>query len=121
MKLPVQITFRNASSSQPLEALIHEKAAGLETYYHPIVGCRVLVEVPHRHHRVGNPVHVRVDLTVPGHELVVTHDASLHGAPGEAEGAAIAIREAFDIARRQLQDYGRRQRGDVKLHGAPPD
>jgi ribosome-associated translation inhibitor RaiA len=121
MKLPVQITFRNTSSSQPLEALIHEKAAGLETYYHPIVGCRVLVEVPHRHHRVGNPVHVRVDLTVPGHELVVTHDASLHGAPDEAEGAAVAIREAFDIARRQLQDYGRRQRGDVKLHGAPPD
>lgn len=118
MQLPVQVTFRNTSSSKSLEALIHEKAAALETFYQAIIGCRVLVEVPHRHHRAGNPVHVRVDLTVPGQELVVTHETSLHGTPGEADGAAVAIREAFEIARRQLQDYARRQRGDVKQHGA---
>jgi ribosome-associated translation inhibitor RaiA len=120
MKVPVQITFRNTPSSDSLEALIREKASHLETFYDGIVGCRVFVEIPHRHHRTGNPVHVRVDLTVPGSELVVTHEASLRGTPDEAEGAAVAIREAFDIARRQLQDFGQKQRGDVKAHEGPP-
>jgi cold shock CspA family protein len=32
----------------------------------------------------------------------------------ERKHARVAIREAFDIARRQLQDFARRQRGTVK-------
>jgi ribosome-associated translation inhibitor RaiA len=48
------------------------------------------------------------DITVPGGELVVKRqaDPELH----------TAIQRAFDAARRRLQDYVRRQRGDVKAH-----
>jgi hypothetical protein len=61
---------------------------------------------------------VRVDLTVPGGELAVTRGPSpLHQAH---EDPLVAIRDAFDAARRELMDYARRQRGQVKAHAARP-
>jgi len=33
-------------------------------------------------------------------------------------GCRVALREGFDAARRQLEDYAREQRGDVKRHAA---
>ena len=33
--------------------------------------------------------------------------------------AEVAVREAFDAARRRLQDFARQQRADVKTHEAP--
>src|SRR5690606_9101707 len=32
------------------------------------------------------------------------------------EDVYVALRDAFDAAKRQLEDYGRRQRGEVKSH-----
>jgi len=129
MQLKPTITFRGLSPSASLESDIRERIAKLETYSPRITGCRVLVEFGQRHHRNGNHYHVRIDLTVPGDELVVTHDASLHG-KAQAAGATkvlkadepdpvrkharVAIRQAFDVARRKLQDYSRRMRGAVK-------
>jgi hypothetical protein len=48
--------------------------------------------------------------SVPGDEIVVSHTANAH------EQVDVAVRDAFDAARRQLQDHARKQRGDVKLH-----
>jgi ribosome-associated translation inhibitor RaiA/cold shock CspA family protein len=111
MQLPLRITARDVSLSEAAENDIRTKAAGLDTYYERIISCRVIVEGPGRHHRKG-PYAVRIDLTVPGAELVVDRqtDADLY----------VAIRDAFDAARRRLEDYGRRQRGDVKVHEDAP-
>jgi ribosomal subunit interface protein len=107
MQLPLQMSARDVSLSEAAEADIRAKAARLETYYDGIVGCRVVVEGPGRHHRKGLFT-VRIDLSVPGTELVVDRhgDADLY----------VAIRDAFDAARRRLEDYARRQRGAVKSH-----
>jgi ribosome-associated translation inhibitor RaiA len=128
MKLPLQITFRNISHSAELEALVNERAADLETYFDRITACRVMVELPHHHHARGNRVHVRIELSIPGEAIVVARDPSLHGAlqdvqePRHAKDAdtssvhryaRVAIHEAFDAVRRQLQDAVRRRR-DVK-------
>jgi len=133
MILPVQITFRNLESSKPLDTLIRGQVEELEKYYGRIISCRVVVEVPERHHRSGSIYHVRIDLGVPGGEVVVKEGPSLHGAAqdvGEEKAekhlevdvphkdVRLAIRDAFRKARRRLQDYARRQRGDVKTH--PP-
>ena len=107
MQLPLQITARDISLSEAAEADIRAKAANLETYYDGIVGCRVVVEGPVRHHRKG-PFTVRIDLSLPRTELVVDRHAD--------EDLYVAIRDAFDAARRRLEDYARRQRGDVKAH-----
>ena len=98
MHLPIQITFRKMDTSPSVEAHIRERAEALEKFYDRITHCRVVVEAPHRHHRQGDQYLVRIDLTVPGGEtIVVSHEASEH--------AGVAVREAFDVARRRLEDY----------------
>jgi hypothetical protein len=133
--IPIQVTFRGLAHSGALEADIHEHAVWLEQFYPGIVRCRVLVELPHRHRRDGRHVHVRVAITVPHRDpIVISHEPSLHGQlrhggedahrkETEVDGvhryAAVAIREAFDAARRRLEDAAREQRGAVKTHEVP--
>ncbi len=117
MQQPLQITFRGIPHSDAMETAIREKAAKLDKFYDRIMSCRVMVEAPHSHHHKGKLYHVRIDLTVPDDELVVNRTPTKDHAH---EDAYVAIRDAFDAARRQLQDYARKQRGKVKSHEAPP-
>jgi cold shock CspA family protein len=108
MKIPVHITAKGPALAADQEAMIQGSVAGLERYYARLVGCRVVVGAPHRRPG-GEPVEwtFRLFLTVPGGELAVTRQAR----PSFRE----ALEDAFDAARRQLQDYAREMRGDVKL------
>jgi cold shock CspA family protein len=108
---PLQITARDVFLSEVAENDIRVKAGNLDTYHGNIISCRVVIEGPGRHHRQG-PYAVRIDLTVPGTELVVDRQTD--------EDLYVAIRDAFDAARRRLEDYARRQRGDVKVHETTP-
>ncbi|HLI63022.1 MAG TPA: HPF/RaiA family ribosome-associated protein [Terriglobales bacterium] len=108
MQRPLKITARDFTLSDAFEAEIRQKAAALDNYYHRITGCDVTVTAPIDHHRKGGPFDVRIRLTVPGKELVTNRQSE--------EGLAAAIREAFDAIRRQLEDYVREQRGQVKTH-----
>ena len=131
MQLPPVITFRRIPPIPALDADTRSRLAKLETYCPSIMGARVLIEPAERHHRRGNRYHIRIDLTVPGEEIAIAHEASLrpfararteqttrkHDEPDPAhKRLGVAIRDAFAIARRRLQDYVRRQRGSVKLH-----
>jgi ribosomal subunit interface protein len=106
MQIPLQIAARGIELGDETEALIRRYAEKLERYYDRIMGIRVMVEVPQR--QMGEPImhNVRCDITVPGGEVVVKRQshAELH----------TAIQRAFEAARRRLQDYARRQRGEVK-------
>ncbi len=112
MQRPLKITARDFALSDAFDAEIREKAAALDTYFNRITGCDVTVEAPVDHHRKGGPFDVRIRLTVPGKELMANHQSE--------EGLAAAIREAFDAIRRQLEDYVRELRGDVKAHEEAP-
>ena len=117
MQQPVEIHFRGMDRSAAIEARVREKAAWLETFHDRIGSCRVVVEAPHRHHHKGQLYTVRVDVTVPGAEVVVDR------APAEDhahEDVYVAIRDAFDAARRRLEDQARRRRGEVKAHATAP-
>jgi len=134
MILPLQVTFRNMESSEAVKGWVREEAGKLDEFYGKITGCRVVVELPNRHRKSGNLYHVRVDLTVPGGEMVVKRQPNLRALPARVEKKAAkrlevkaphkdlrqAINDAFSAMRRQLQDYSRRQRRDVKTHVAPP-
>jgi ribosomal subunit interface protein len=116
MDIPLQVTFRNMDRSDTVEAKVRERAAKLETYYDHITSCRVVVEAPQRRHHKGKLFHVRVEMRVPGRELI----ASRHPAKKHAhEDVYVALRDAFDAARRQLEDYVRKLDGRVKLHEVP--
>lgn len=108
MKLPLQITARNLELPEAVKEVIRDKAERLDKYYTQIMRCRVVVEVPHRHHHEGILYNVHIDMTVPGAELVVKREPN--------KDLDVAIRDAFDAARRKLEDFARRQRGDVKHH-----
>jgi len=77
VKSELQVTFRNMKPSKEVEEWIRGEAAKLDTFYTQLMGCRVVVELPHRHHRKGRPYHIRIDLTVPQREIVVKHEPSL--------------------------------------------
>lgn len=117
MKLPLQVVFRNMGPSDAVEAKVRERAAQLDRFYEHVMSCRVVVEAHHKHHHQGNLYHVRVDLKVPDGEIVASRDPVGHHAH---EDVYVAIRDAFDAARRQLEDYVRRRRGETKAHETPP-
>ena len=116
MKQPLQITFRDMPHSDALETHIREKVAKLDEFNEQIMACHVVIEQPHSHQQQGKLFHVSIDLTVPDGEIVVNRTPQKHHAH---EDAYVAIRDAFKSARRQLQDFVRKQRGKVKKHDAP--
>lgn len=113
MEIPLQITFRGIPPSEAVEAKIREKAGKLERFHSNIMSCRVAVEAEHQHHHQGNQYHIRIDITTPGKEIIVSHE---HHDKHAHEDVYVAIRDAFDAAIRQLEDHARRQRGEVKTH-----
>ncbi len=113
MQQPLQITFRDLPHSETMEAEIRQRAEKLDHFFPRITACRVVIERPHRHHHQGKLYHIRVDITVPGDEIVVNRDPSKNHAH---EDGFVAIRDAFEAAKRQLQDYVRRHHTEVKVH-----
>lgn len=135
MIVPLQITVRNIQHSEAADAQIREEVARLEELFDQLIHCRVVVEMPHQHHERGNPFQVQIRLEVPGTELIVSHQPSLHAQSVdleetrhhkalELEGAHkdlyLVIHDAFRKARRQLQEYIQRHRRDVKQHAELP-
>lgn len=116
MLLPVQITFRNLEASEALEARVRKESEKLDKLYDRIMRCSVVVEAHHKHHHKGNLYHVRIDLTVPGSELVVNREPDEHHAH---EDVYVAVRDAFNEACRQLRAYANSIHRDVKTHEVP--
>jgi len=116
MRIPLQLTFRDMEKSDAVEAAVREHAEKLDQFCDHIMSCRVVIEAPHHHKHKGNIFHIAIDITAPGKEIAVTRDPSKHQAH---EDMYVTIRDAFNAARRQLQDYAAKQRGDVKTHSGP--
>ena len=113
MRLPAQITFHGMNRSGAIETAVREKVQHLERFCTDITSCRVGLDVlPHPHHQ-GRLYGVRIDLTLTGHELVVDRV--------EAEDVHVALRDAFDDMKRQLDDTVRRRRELERQHPQAPD
>lgn len=112
MQIPLQITFHGIDHSDAVETRVREKVAKLEQFFDRITGCKVAIESHRKNtsnlHHKGDSFSVRLDLTVPGQELVVKRE------PDEHEDIYAALKSAFQAMERQLKDYVARTRGDVK-------
>lgn len=128
LPVPLQITFQHAEMIPEIDKLIRAEVAKLDRYHARIMSCRVKVEQEAGRHS-GNRWTVRLDITVPGGEVVVQGEPSVSGAARQMKQAAMrkgmetkkerqilhrVVRDAFASARRQLQDFARKQRGDTK-------
>ncbi len=106
-QLPVQIRA-NLDLSEAQERLLRRRIERLAQFYGGPLGCRATLTV-HRYAN-GNPrsYDLRLDLTLPGGEFAITRQPK--------RSLPEAVKDAFDAARRKLQDYAREQRLDVKRH-----
>lgn len=112
MEVGLQITARDIEITDAIRADITKKAEKLDRYYDRIMRCRVVLESPKRHQHEGKLYNVHIYITVPGGELMVKRD--------QDKDLYVAIRDAFQAARRKLEDFARQQRLDVKHHEEPP-
>lgn len=112
MQSPLRITFRHMDSAPALEAHIREHLERLEALCDSIVSCNVLVDATRRHGKImADGFNVKIDLTMPGHHVVV------HGGHGDAlpqPDAHAAVRAAFDTLRRLVQEHLASQRAGRK-------
>ncbi len=117
MKLPLQITYRNMEKSEAIDDNVRKWVAKLENVSPDLISCRVVVEAPEPHKRKGDHFHTRIDLALPGQEIVVNREPPQHQSYADAY---VSIRDAFENAKRQLSEYVRRHQGQVKSHEVPP-
>lgn len=113
MTLPIQVTYRHVEKSEAIERTVRVKAERLRRFAPDLIRCAVTIEAPHLQHQKGNVYQVRVHLTLPGSEVVITSEPTLDHAHEELE---VAVRDAFHAARRNLMDQVRLRRGDIKRH-----
>ena len=113
MKVPLQITYRNIEGTPALDEHIRAKSEKLNKHFPHISHCQVVFECAHNHHHKGKLYHTTIDITVPGKEIAVSkesHDKHEH------ENAYVAISDAFDAVRRQLEEHAQRMKKHVKRH-----
>lgn len=111
MSSRLQITFRGLPPSEPIEARVRERVDKLDSLYDRISRCHVLIDTPHAHHHKGHLYEIHITIRVPQHDIVVSHASEANHAH---EDAYVAVRDAFDAATRQLEDYVRRRRDTLK-------
>jgi cold shock CspA family protein len=117
MQIPIQISFHGVPRSPEIESIIMDRAAGLEKYHGRLTGCHVIVTSDRTRAGDGRLYSVRVDLVVPGGEVIAARRHRMHPHVHQLEAA---IDQAFHVARRRLEDFVRRIRGSVKQHEQRP-
>jgi ribosome-associated translation inhibitor RaiA len=115
MDIPLELCFHNMDSSDGLQAAVSEHVARLEKLHDHIIGCRVVIEMPHKSHRVGqNLPDVHILLRVPGKEIAVTKEMVHAGSKKSATDAYAVLDNAFAVAAGRLKDFRRISHGEVK-------
>jgi ribosomal subunit interface protein len=109
MKIALQVVFRDIPKSEAVEAAVRKHAAKLDEFCDHIMSCRVTVEEPARHKHQGKLYSVHIDVKLVGKEISATRHH-------EHEDVYVAIRDAFDAVKRQIEDHVRKERGQTKLH-----
>ena len=111
MAIPVQITFRHMESSASVEARVRDLTRHLTSFSDRIQSCRVVVDTPHRHHHQGKVFIVKLQLALPGEDVVVDMERPQRE---NHEDVYVVIRDAFDAAKKQLQQRLATLRGEDK-------
>lgn len=118
MRIPFEIAFKNVEPTAAMERMIRRRVDRLMRYHRGIIACRIAVEVPHRSGNAQAVGHrVRIEVSVPGDELVVSRDRNI---PEEEYDPYAAIRNAFSAMESQLKTYSGRQRRQRHPRSGPP-
>ena len=114
---PLQIAFRNIDPSPAIETKVRTAARKLARFHGRITTCRVVVAAPEKQHHRERLFMVRISLVVPGGTIWINRGSHLKLAHTDVY---VAIRDAFNAAVRQLEDFVRRHESKVKRHEPEP-
>ena len=98
------ITFRHIDHSGALEDRARKLGSRLGRFSERIMHCHMTLVGPGNRRDGGAPYIVKIDLTVPGAQI---HADSLHIDGAGHKDIYLALRDAFNNAKRQLQDLHR--------------
>jgi len=107
MQSALQITIDDVLHSAAFDARIREKVVKLEQVCPRLTACRVVLTAPHQHPQHRRLFTLRLNITFPGGEVVVTRD--------HHEDLNVLLRDAFVAVRRELGRCARRT-GAVTAH-----
>lgn len=88
----------------------------LEKIYKPIMSCNVIISHPHHKKHKGGIYHVKIRLHMAGGDIIIDRESENNHAH---EDVYVAIRDAFDSAKRKLEDFTRVREGRVKEKAIP--
>lgn len=114
MRVPPEISYRGVDKTPALETLIAEKIAKLEQFYTQISSCHLAIEKVHDHPDSGSPYRVRIDITVPEDREIVVDKSPDKGV--QYPSLEAVIRDAFDVANRQLKEMNEQQHNHKHTH-----
>ena len=114
---PITVAFEGLDESDAVQTAAMRHARSLERFCGRILACTVVFARAHHHGRRGSLFTVRVRVSVPGRDIVTSHEHRWNHAH---EDIFVALRDAFLATRRQLEDHVRVMRGDVKHHASEP-
>ena len=104
MQVEPIVSFRGMATSPALRKKIMDRIGRLEQFHPRITSCHVVVDAPHRRQK-GNVYKVSLNLAVPGHHVSVNRASDEEHAH---EDVYVAVRDTFDEAQRQLEDFVRK-------------
>lgn len=114
MMTPLEISFRGVEKSDAVKARVEEKVAWLEKHFGRMTHCRVLIDSPHRKTRKGKVYHVKLEIGVPGSDPIIVNQEPEENRAHE--DILVTIRDAFDAARRRIDDVAA-TRGGSQVRG----
>jgi ribosomal subunit interface protein len=107
----LRISYHGLEPSPALNEVISERARRLERLDDRLESLRVAVEAPHHRRRHGQHYRVRLELSLPGGDVISDRDHPLDG-----DDAFVTVRRAFDVLRRRLCTREEKRRGRQRAH-----
>ena len=106
---PVTVNYIGLPASDALTSKVMDNAQRLQKHFPDLRTCHVRLQLDHKHQNQGRPFAVTIDATLTDFELSVNR---VH-----AEDVYVALRDAFDALRHQIDHTVSRRRGETKTHG----
>jgi ribosome-associated translation inhibitor RaiA len=102
MQVPLEITFQNSEPSETIRSEVERQAKRLEKFYDRITSCHVTIVAPTMRRRKGELFAINIRVAIPQHKDILV--SKTHGDAPEHEHVMVAIKDAFAVAQRQIQN-----------------
>jgi ribosomal subunit interface protein len=100
------LTWRVRHGTKPaeIEPVLEKKAERLQRKFEGLLDLDVVIDVPHRSHRKGNGIEVRINARAPGLKPVVVrgNDSSVGD---QHQSVLVAMDEAFEALEQKLSRH----------------